>query len=131
MTLAFQICAASKMTDNQSTESIIDLDVALTYTGGDRGMLVSIAQLFLEEGPRQLCAVQECSEAGNRTGTSDAAHKLKGSIVIFGASAAADAAVEVELAAKTNDQFRIDCACDALNREMQRLLKAIEKLCGD
>jgi HPt (histidine-containing phosphotransfer) domain-containing protein len=119
------------MTDNQQTESIIDIDVALTYTAGDRDMLVSIAELFLEEGKEQLRAVQTGVEEGDPVQTSNAAHKLKGSITIFGASAAAAAAVEVELAAKANDSMRINSACDALNREMKRLFGAIEKLCCD
>ena len=117
------------MTDNQLTEPIIDIDLALAYTAGDRVMLVSIAELFWEEGPRQLRAVQRGVEQGDPVQTSDAAHKLKGSIAIFGASAAAAAAVEVELAAKANDSTRINFACDALNQEMKRLLGAIEKLC--
>jgi two-component system sensor histidine kinase/response regulator len=117
------------MTDNQQTESIIDMDLALTYTAGDRAMLVSIAELFLEEGKEQLRAVQRGVEEGDPVQTGDAAHKLKGSITIFGASAAAAAAVEVELAAKASDSTRINFACDALNQEMKRLLGAIEKLC--
>ncbi len=118
------------MAENQQADPIIDLDVALTYTGGDHEMLVSIAELFLVEGPRQLRAVQTSVEQGDLAQTSSTAHTLKGSIVIFGASTAAAAAVEVELAAQANDATRVSVACDALTREMKRLVHAIEKLCN-
>ena len=119
------------MTDNQQAESVIDIDVALSYTAGDREMLVSIAELFLLEGPRQLRAVQASVEQGDPKKTCSAAHKLKGSIVIFGANAAATAVAQVELAAKANDAAQTNFAYEALDREIKRLFNAIEELCRD
>jgi HPt (histidine-containing phosphotransfer) domain-containing protein len=121
----------SKVPDNRKTESIIDTDVALTFTAGNRDMLISVAQLFLEEGPRQLQAVQSCIAAGDAAGTRKAAHTLKGSVVIFGANKAAAAADQVQHAATDEDLSRVPHAWNVLNREMERLFCEVQELCSD
>ena len=91
---------ARTMTDDSSLERIIDVDLALTFTAGDREMLISISEVFLQEAPLQLQAVGSAVEQGDAVQAGKAAHTLKGSVNIFGAAAAAAAAGRVEGAAE-------------------------------
>lgn len=129
--MAFHFPCVNEMTEKRESESIIDMDEALVFTAGDRELLISMAKLFLEEGPRQLQAVLVRIEAGDAPGIRKSAHTLKGSVVIFGARKAEAAAIEVEHAATDNELSRVPEAWVALNREMKRLLHEVEKLCSD
>lgn len=113
----------------EPVESILDVDAALKFTGGDRDYLVSIAELFMTEGPKQLQEVAVCVTADDAEGTRKAAHTLKGSVVIFGAKRTATAAQELEIAA-TSDWARVPKAWDNLNHEMDCLLQAVKELCS-
>ena len=117
------------MAEERTTESVIDMEEALLCTHGDRDMLISMGQLFLEEGPRQLQAIGEQIEAGDASGIRDTAHTLKGSVVIFGARSAAAAALAVEHAAADGELSQVPQAWETLNREMERLLHAVQELC--
>jgi HPt (histidine-containing phosphotransfer) domain-containing protein len=116
--------------ENRGTESIIDPIEALKFTAGDPDLLAEIAQLFLEQGPKQLRAVKSCIEAGDSAGTSKAAHALKGSVAIFGATETIEAAEELEIAAKAGDSARVWQAWGMLHREMEELLPEVQQLCG-
>lgn len=112
--------------------SVIDIDAALAYAAGDREMLLSVAQLFLEEeGPKQLAAIEACVRAGDGPGIRRAVHQLKGSVVIFGAEKAVAAAVDLESAAVQDDLTRAASAWNALSREMRTLFREVEKLCRE
>jgi HPt (histidine-containing phosphotransfer) domain-containing protein len=119
------------MTEQRKNAAVIDMDEALLCTAGDRDMLISMGQLFLEEGPRQLQAIHARIEAGDAGGIRDTAHTLKGSVVIFGARAVAAAALAVEQAATGSDLSGVPAAWDSLKGEMDRLLCAVEELCHE
>ena len=117
------------MTDPTDHESIIDVDLALTYTAGDRDMLISIAELFLQEGPLQLQAVEHAVEQGDAAQAGKAAQTLKGSVNNFCSAAAVAAAGKMERAAAAGDWQEFSPAWQSLNREMERLFSEVEKLC--
>lgn len=118
------------MGEQPDSETVIDLDEALAFTAGDREMLIEMGGLFLQEGPRQLQDVHTAVEAADATAIREAAHTLKGSVVIFGAGNAEAAALAVQLAADDGDLSRVDEAYATLNREMERLMREVEKLCN-
>lgn len=103
---------------------------ALEVTGGDQEILVSIAQVFLEEGPMQLNAIQERIDAADACGIRNTAHLLKGSLVVFGAHRAADAAHSVEKAASDATLSEVPSAWADLREEMKLLCVELETLCG-
>lgn len=118
------------MTEQPESEPIIDIDVALVYTDGDREMLASVAAQFLEEATKQLQCIRQAIDAGNMYEVCKAAHTLKGSVVLFGASRAEAAASALETAADEQQTAKIPEAYDSLNQEMQRAFGEIEKLCS-
>ena len=127
----FNFSWANQMTEDRANESIINLEEALVVTAGDREMLISLGELFLEEGPKHLLAVREQMEASDAKGIRDAAHTLKGSVAIFGASRATAAAFAVEQAATQSDLSCVSDALTALDREMRLLLCEVDKLCHE
>ena len=121
---AQQSATLINMTEN--SEPVVDLSEALKFTAGDPEMLQSIIAMFLEEGPRQLLAVQECVEANDGPGTARAAHTLKGSTVIFGAKHAEDALIVLEKAG-TDELADVSSAWERLQHEMRRLFNELQK----
>ena len=112
-------------------DSAINMEEALAHAAGDPEMLASLARLFLEEGPKQLQDVANQLEQRDLPGVREAAHKLKGSLVIFAAEKAESAAKNLEALAEQGDDHGISDAWAELKREMMRLTKELEALCGE
>ncbi len=70
----------------------LDREALLRRLDGDQGLMRELAQALLEDCPRQLAAVRSAVEAGDAARLRGAAHKLKGSLTMFGAPAAVPAA---------------------------------------
>ena len=73
---------------DQTPESALDRQLALSRVGGDHELLSEIAILFLEDGPRAVAQIQQAIEQGDARRLESAAHALKGSVANFGARAA-------------------------------------------
>ena len=112
------------MTDKPGSESVFDMEAALLYTDGDKEMLVTVIEVFLEEGPKTLGLLKDKIEAEDVDGIKESAHTLRGSVSIFGAQKAADAAGAVEEAA---DKPTVPDALQQLTSEMQRVFDELEK----
>jgi HPt (histidine-containing phosphotransfer) domain-containing protein len=61
--------------------AVLDLSEALNRVDGDRDLFLTLANLFLEESPKQAAAVRLALERQDRAGLEAAAHKLKGSVM--------------------------------------------------
>ncbi|MCG6989967.1 MAG: Hpt domain-containing protein [Gemmatimonadetes bacterium] len=59
-------------------------DAAMTHVGDDPEVLRSIAEMFLEEGPKRLAKIGAAVQAGDAGGLESSAHSLKGSAAILG-----------------------------------------------
>lgn len=117
------------MSSSRESESVMNVSEALAYTAGDMQMLKSMAELLLEEGPVQMQAIESHVRSGDLEGIRKSAHTLKGSIVIFAARAALDAALRLEQVASSGQTAPIDDAWATLNREMNRLFESVKRLC--
>src|SRR5712691_1797409 len=73
--------------------------VLLLQEYGDEGLVRDLAQLLVETVPAQAEAVTRAVAAGDGDALRVAAHRLRGSIVPFGASEAVEAARKLELMA--------------------------------
>ena len=107
---------------------MIDIRIALQSTDGDREMLCQMAELFVEEGPKQLQAVEMMIDRGDAEGLRNAAHTLKGSVAIFGASSAQLAAERVEQIGAAGDWSDVEQARQALVQQCKQLTDAITEL---
>jgi HPt (histidine-containing phosphotransfer) domain-containing protein len=77
-----------------------DLDDALDKLGGDQDLLIEVIDTFRQEYPNQLLEIRRSVAAGDGVALSRAAHTLRGSVSIFSAAAAVQAALALELAGR-------------------------------
>ncbi len=67
------------------------------------GFLLETAEIFLQDAPRQLAALQEAMVQQDATRFERAAHSLKGAVSNFDAKAVFQAAQRLELLGKSGD----------------------------
>ncbi|MGB7347796.1 MAG: Hpt domain-containing protein [Pirellulaceae bacterium] len=116
------------MSLSEHPASIIDINEALSYTAGDVDVLLSVAELFVDEGPKQLSEIEVQIRAANAVGIAKSAHQLKGSVAIFGAHQTTTAAHDLEQIARSGQLDRIPVAWQTLVDAMDRLLLEIRDL---
>lgn len=75
---------------------IINQAKALELLGGDRELLISLAECFLEDAPELLRQLQAAADSRDFAGVRRAAHSLKGLAASFDATAVTTVAEEIE-----------------------------------
>ena len=99
-------------------EQVLDRAAAMARVGGDLDLLKEIAALFLDEYPRTLDEIHKALAAGDAKTLERSAHGLKGSVANFGASAAVDAAFQLEQLGHTHKLDQVPPALTALERTL-------------
>ncbi|MEM1190828.1 MAG: YfiR/HmsC family protein [Pseudomonadota bacterium] len=99
-------------------EPCLDWPAALRNLDGDEAFLRELGEMFLEQYPAALAAIAGAVERGASEELKQAAHALKGSSRVVGASAAAAAALELEELGRAG---KVDEAGEVLDRLRSRL----------
>lgn len=81
---------------DRTQDSVLDRETSLARVGGDLDLLRELAGLFLREAPIMMDQLREASNQSNASEVERQAHGLKGAAANFGATAAVDAARELE-----------------------------------
>ena len=81
----------------------VTVSAVLAQFDGSWDVATLVSELFLTECPVQLDDVRVSVEAENAPELALAAHKIKGSVGVFGADAAVEAALRLEEAGKQSD----------------------------
>ena len=97
---------------------------------GDAELFVQIAEIFLDDVPQQLAALQAAQDSGDLVTLRAAAHKLKGSVATFAAKEALTAAKALEQACKDGDAARVATLVAAVQAETARLTTALRTELG-
>jgi CheY-like chemotaxis protein len=105
-----------------------DWDAALVRVGGDAALLADLANLFCEESPRMLSAIQDAIEHKNADALWRAAHTMKGSVDTFAATQAVDLALKLERLGRAKELDGTENVFAALTLEVQRVRTALEGL---
>ena len=105
--------------------SPFDLQQALEYVDGFEDVLSSTAEVFIEEYPQLLDAIRQARSEEDSVGVSRAAHTLKGSTALFAASAATEAALNIEERGKAGDLSAVDAILPQLQHELRLLAEAL------
>jgi HPt (histidine-containing phosphotransfer) domain-containing protein len=95
---------------------------------GDTELLREIVELFLDDSPRQMVAVQAAVAASNAQALRRAAHALKGAASNFGAAAVVAAALELETMARTGNVAGAAAVADRLAVALLALEGALARL---
>ena len=120
----------SKKNDTGS-DDVLDLSKAMEVVAGNRGLFQEIAEMFLENLPRQVDEIKEGIARGDADSLKRAAHGLKGSVGNFGARRAFDAAYNLE---KIGEEVKMGEAKEALSRleeELSDLTVEMKRILGE
>ncbi|HEX5410736.1 MAG TPA: response regulator [Terriglobia bacterium] len=107
---------------------IIDWKRGLAAADGDSALLHDLLRMFANEAPATLTRLRSAVEMKDAPAIERAAHTLKGAVGNFGADAAVQAALELETIGRRKDLERAGEAFRSVEREIQRLLAAIDML---
>jgi PAS domain S-box-containing protein len=103
-----------------------DLAAALERVDHDEDLLAEIAGLFLKDAPEMLAAVAGAVAVGDADAVNRTAHRLKGSILTFGAEHAAAFALSLEEAGRNGALANAQADLARLAQAVARLRTALE-----
>ena len=89
-----------------------------------------MAGLLLQDCPQQLSAIREAVTRDDSKMVERAAHKLKGSLGIFGAKEGFEAALRLEMMAGESDLTRAEETLGVLEEALKRLTPVLEGMAG-
>jgi CheY-like chemotaxis protein/HPt (histidine-containing phosphotransfer) domain-containing protein len=111
--------------------AIGQLELLLDSVMGDRALLAEMAELWLADSTKQERQIQEGLDSGDVMMVQRAAHALKGSVGTFQASAAQEAANQLEMSAKDGDLVgarkafeTLSTQIDLVRQDLRRLVRA-------
>ena len=99
-----------------------DLTALRETVGGDEELIAELAGLFVEDAPSQVEDIRGAILQGDAGALNEAAHKLKGAVANFGATAAQELAYTLEKMGREGRLVAASATFDALEREIGRLL---------
>jgi signal transduction histidine kinase/DNA-binding response OmpR family regulator len=110
------------------SDGAVDLAEALDRVGGDRDLLREVAATFLGQYPAWLAAIRSAVDRRDGVALRDAAHPLRGSLGLFGAKAAVEAASRLETIGRAGKLDDGQGALAELERVMTRVVPALQAL---
>jgi HPt (histidine-containing phosphotransfer) domain-containing protein len=116
----------SAMTEGRGN-AVFDQEVLLTYVGGDRGSMLEIVRLVMEEAPRWLAQASDAVHSRLPQQVFLAGHTMTGTLSTIGAAAAAGVAVRLEAMGKRADLSGAPEALEELERAMGDLACALRR----
>ena len=120
-----------KSSEPNAFRAIGQLELLLDSVMGDRALLTEMAELWLEDSAKQESQIRNGLDSGDAIMVQRAAHALKGSVGTFQASAAQDAANQLEMSAKDADLVgarkifeRLSTQIDLVRQDLRQLARA-------
>ena len=102
-----------------------DPEIILSHVEDDRELLTEIVALYFEGMPKLMADMETACERSDADALERAGHTLKGSVSNFGAQAAFDAALKVELIGRSRNLDGKELAVQELQQEIARLTDAM------
>lgn len=115
----------------ECTDEVFNMPDALAHIDGDMEFLKELIRMFLTNYPVQLTTIQDAVKQGDNKTLERAAHTIKGSVGIFCAKHAFDAALQLELMGRENNVIGIKEAYASLEKEIGRLKLKLEAVIKD
>jgi two-component system, sensor histidine kinase and response regulator len=116
--------------EGEPTNAVFDQQVALARVEGDPELLREIVGLFMLETPEMQSAIRESITRQDGRALEMAAHSVKGAVSSFGAQAAREAALKLEVMGREGDLTQATLASAELEREIARLTRALAEFRG-
>lgn len=116
--------------EEEASNAVFDQQVALARVEGDPELLREIVGLFMLETPELQSAIRESITRQDGRALEMAAHSMKGAVSSFGARAAREAALKLEVMGRDGDLTQAMLASAELEREIARLTRALAEFRG-
>ena len=111
---------------NSPRAKVFDNDAALRHVEGDRDLLDEIIRIFADQCPRTMFEIQNAIRAADLSVLERAAHSLKGAASNLCADGVTQSAAELEESARSGDSSRSREQFQALESEVEKLLRELE-----
>ncbi len=118
---------APEAAPEQETPAGLDWKTAMEAVQGDQGLLRELIEIFLDDGPKLMSQAREAQAEGDAAVLQRAAHTLKGSVRLFGATQAFDLCFELESLAKRSELQQAAAAIARLEEELERLVESLNQ----
>jgi CheY-like chemotaxis protein len=128
--LAIGAADPAAVAEDAAGEAALDARLALAQAGGDRSLLVDLAQMCLADGPVALERIREALVEGDPAAVRRTAHKLRGSLLVLAATPAARAAQHLEVLCAQGRLEKARAAAAALEHELDRLRPELSGILG-
>jgi HPt (histidine-containing phosphotransfer) domain-containing protein len=109
---------------------VVDPEALLVRVEGDTGLLTELVELFIQECPERLAAIRRAVEGHDQVALKRAAHQFKGSLALFGAPAAVEAALQLEHISQSGGLERASEVFAVLQAQTQRVLAELAEYRG-
>lgn len=113
---------------NSGRIALLDREEALERTGGSVKTLKELVELFFEDGPTLMGRIREAITNGDATALRSAAHAMKGSVAVFAAGPAEEAAWRLESMGRDENLADAQEAWSDLKTQIERLKPALTDL---
>jgi signal transduction histidine kinase/CheY-like chemotaxis protein len=127
--LALQTEAPVDAGGGPELEDLIDAVQLFERIDGDRVLLAELVELFRADYPGNLRAAQDALDAQDADKLRSAAHAMKGALANLSAIPASALAADLEVIGKSRNMARAQATLNALTRELEKAVRALEALC--
>lgn len=107
----------------------VDVVQLLERIDGDRTLLGELVDLFREDYPNSLRAVQEAIDTQDSDSLRSTSHALKGALANLSAIQASTLAAELEVIGKSPNLTQAQATLDRLSHELVNVKRALEAIC--
>lgn len=110
------------------TEGVLDFAASMAGLGDDRELFNELAAIFIENSAKQMADIKDAIVQGGSKALEKSSHAIKGSIGIFCAKLAFDAALKLEIMGRENNLADAAKVYSLLEREIARLTLLLKRL---
>ena len=108
--------------------AVLDLSEALSRADGDQDLFLTLAELFLQESPKEAAAARAALGRQDRAGVAAAAHKLKGSVMEMCAPRLFERAQRLEELGRQGEFAEASSVCADVETRLAEVHAALREL---
>jgi HPt (histidine-containing phosphotransfer) domain-containing protein len=108
--------------------AVLDLPEALSRADGDQDLFLTLAELFLQESPKEAAAARAALGREDRAGLAAAAHKLKGSVMEMSAPRLFESTKRLEELGRQGEFAEAASVCADVEIRLAEVHAALRKL---
>jgi two-component system sensor histidine kinase/response regulator len=112
-------------------ELVLEKKALLERLENDSQLLNEVISIFLADSPGKLAELRAAVAARNSSEIVSGSHSLRGSLSIFGAKAAVEAAQELETIGRQGKVECVEKAFSVFEREMALVTSALDQIAKD